>query len=137
MYSYFFAVKCQNEDSSQEKLRVRDNSSYPRASGHLGGPQTPAISIYLIYFHHNTVKKILPALFFITLFMETSFGSVFVERYIQFGAGPVLNYSYFIPTFHRQIPTFFLNLFLLFFLLFLSKATFKPVNDFLQIKFYV
>ena len=41
--------------------------------------------------------------------METSFGSVFVERYIQFRAGPVLNYSYFIHTFYRQIPTFFLG----------------------------
>ena len=40
--------------------------------------------------------------------METSFGSVFVKRYIQVGLGPVLNYSYFIPTFHHQIPTFFL-----------------------------
>ena len=55
------------------------------------------------------------------MFMETSFGSIFVERYIQFGAGPVLNYSYFIPTFHHQIPTFsyfFLETIPTFFLLF-------------------
>ena len=51
--------------------------------------------------------------------METSFSSVFVERYIQFGAGPVLNYSYlfllfiirfllFSYFFLETIPTFFL-----------------------------
>ena len=42
----------------------------------------------------------------------------------------MLNYSYFIPTFHRQIPTFFLVFsrnYSYFFPTFSSKATFKPV----------
>ena len=63
--------------------------------------------------------------------MKTSFGSVFVERYIQFGGESVLNYSYFIPAFHHQIPTFFLlfsSNYSYFFPTFSSKATFKPVE---------
>ena len=95
-----------------------DNSIYPRAGGRLG-PQTPALTIFLIYFHHNTIKKNPSCFIFIAVFSEHHLAlflskdtynlepglcwiipTLFLLFIIRF-----LLFSYF---FLENIPTFFL-----------------------------
>ena len=91
---------------------MRGNSSYPRASG---GRVGPAISIFLIYFHHNTVKKS-----FLLYFHHSVYGNIIWQRFGQkihtiwnrTCVKLFLLFSYFSSSdsyfFLETIPTFFL-----------------------------
>ena len=95
----------------------RDNSIYPRVSGGLGGPKTPAQITFLFYFHHNTANSFLLCLNFITTFPVNVLLHCCESIYATFKSELCL----IIPTLFNFsssnsyfFPTFFLKSFLLF-----------------------
>ena len=100
-YSYFFAVKCQNDDWSQRKLRYREITA---VTLELLGAFTIILSkkSFLLYFHHSVYGNIIWQHFCWKI--HTIWSQTCVKLFLL--------YSYFSSSdsyfFLETIPTFFL-----------------------------
>ena len=103
-FSYFFAIKCQNDYSYQEKLGLLEGAPInPTASGGLGGPQTPGLI---------NMSRIIGFILFISLSSAT-FRKKRRTCYVFFYLNECFDIpkeSYFLPLISYIFPTFLLLL---------------------------